>query len=460
MLLHAPDKLALITGGVWHEGVVPPVVSGFSFDARKIAEGECFVALSGGTRDGHEFIAQAAQAGAVAAIVERIVDVDLPQLLVNDSLLALGALGKAQRKSFHRPVIGITGSCGKTSTKEMMRTALGAEQTHATAGNWNNRIGVPMTLLGLDANRHQAAVVEAGINQMDEMGFLGDMIQADLTIITNIAAAHLELLGSLDNIAQEKARLAVKARSGSPLILPAAVMEYAAFKQLAARVIAVVRSGEQAPVAVREVVYYDLELVENSQAYRLKLTQHSQSRFFRIASSSEGIAMNAALVIVAARELGVAENSILERIETWRPSSDRGRIAAHGAQIFYIDCYNANPASMRDALAAFTVAMQDALPRAYILGAMNELGVSAESLHREIGSTLRLRPQDRAFFVGPSALTQAYAEGAMTAGSDFEQVKTVDTVEKIKSIVADFEGALFLKGSRAYQLEQLIPADL
>ena len=161
----------------------------------------------------------------------------LPQLKVADSLVALGAIGAAVRSKFSMPVVGITGSCGKTSTKEMLRCLLGEDRTHATAGNWNNRIGVPMTLLGLDSSPHDFAVIEAGINQPDEMRQLGQMIQADLIVLTNIEAAHLELLGSLEGIATEKSLLAEHAKPDSPIILPADALRYHAYKKLAHRAI-------------------------------------------------------------------------------------------------------------------------------------------------------------------------------------------------------------------------------
>ena len=176
-----PKDIAAWSKGVWQENELPEAITGFCFDARQLKSGECFVALSGGARDGHAFTAQAAELGAGALLVERPQSVALPQLIVDDSLLAMGAIGAGVRQRFDPPVVGITGSCGKTSTKEMLRVLLGEPRTHATAGNWNNRIGVPMTLFGLDADQHDFAVVEAGINQPGEMAELGTMIEADLT---------------------------------------------------------------------------------------------------------------------------------------------------------------------------------------------------------------------------------------------------------------------------------------
>lgn len=409
--------------------------------------------MSGGARDGHDFLEQAAKGGAIAAIVEEPKPVALPQLKVTDCLVALGAIAAAVRSQFNKPVVGITGSCGKTSTKEMLRLLLGRGRTHATPGNWNNRIGVPMTLFGLDPVRQDFAVIEAGINQPGEMRPLGQMICADLNVLTNIGAAHLERLGSLDNIAAEKSLLAEFAVTDSPIVLHAESLGYTAYAELAHRAVALVPEGQAVPEwPVKELVRYRIDSCGDGGH---QVTVGNQS--YRISSSSRGIARNAALAIVAAQRLGIAEVDLRERIEAWLPSGNRGRLETCGTQTFYIDCYNANPSSMADALDAFILCAPEAAARFYILGAMNELGSSAITQHEAIGRSLQLRPRDQVAFVGPVELTQAYERGALAVGADRRQVHCADTFEKIKSNVAQFEGAFFLKGSRSYQLELLLP---
>ncbi|WPJ95287.1 UDP-N-acetylmuramoyl-tripeptide--D-alanyl-D-alanine ligase [Coraliomargarita algicola] len=445
------QKIAEWSGGAW---LNPPdgCMTGFCFDARQIQPGQCFVALSGGARDGHDFIEQAAQGGAMAAIVERAQPIALPQLQVRDSLCALAAIAAAVRSQFSKPVIAITGSCGKTSTKEMLRRLLGDDRTHATAGNWNNRIGVPMTLFGLDSAQHDFAVIEAGINQPHEMQALGQMIQADLNVLTNIGPAHLELLDSLENVAVEKSLLAKSAMPGSPVVLPAEVLQFPAYAQLADRAIALLQEGTPAPAVMpRAIVRYAIHTLDDAQQLIL------DGRKYRIASLSRGIARNAALAIIAASELGIAEADICKRIEAWRPTGSRGRIETFGEQTFYIDCYNANPSSMADALAAFRRSVSPDVAHLYILGGMNELGAHAAEHHYRIGNLLQLRSQDRVVFVGPDTLVHAYLAGALAAGLPASQLKCVDHIEKVKSIVAPFVGAIFLKGSRSYQLEKLLP---
>ena len=452
-----PQHLADWTGGSWSDE--PKIaIEGFCFDARQIKPGQCFVALSLGSRDGHEFLEQAAKGGAVAAIVETSKPIILPQLKVADSLVALGAIGAAVRSIFSKPVVGITGSCGKTSTKEMLRCLLGEDRTHATAGNWNNRIGVPMTLFGLDSNSHDFAVIEAGINQPDEMGQLGKMIQADLIVLTNIEAAHLELLGSLEGIATEKSLLAESAKPDSPIILHADVLRYHAYKNLAHRAVVLLPEGASAPdLPCKQIVRYKIsELMEDRGAAlspQVFWQVSIDGRNYPIASPSLGIATNSALAIVAAKYLGVVVSEIRERIEVWRPTGNRGCIETFGEQTFYIDCYNANPSSMADALDAFDRSTPQGIPRFYILGAMDELGTTAPAQHEAIGRLLKLRPGDRVAFVGSTELTEAYASAISV-----EQYLHADSVEIIKSTIAQFKGAIFLKGSRNYSLEKLLPS--
>jgi UDP-N-acetylmuramoyl-tripeptide--D-alanyl-D-alanine ligase len=447
--------LAQITEGRWHADE-PHVICGFCFDTRRVESGNCFVALASETRDGHDFLPDAMGKGASCALTERVVDCGLPQLVVRDSLLAMGAIASAARARFSKPVVGITGSCGKTSTKEMLRLLLGQDATHATLGNWNNRIGVPMTLFDLDPSQHEFAVIEAGINQPGEMALLGEMIGADLTVLTNIGPAHLELLGSLAGIAEEKSKLATTARANSPIILPSAVMSYPAFAAIAGRCIAVRFDGDAAPSAVRRVVDCEIAISENGSSSNLLI----EGKTYQVRSSSRGMAQNAALAIVAAGELGVVDESLPNRLQKWEPEDTRGRVTSTEEHYYYIDCYNANPASMADSLQAFQQSAPPGMPRCYVLGAMNELGAAAEDFHLSVGKGLILRPADRALFVGPETLTAAYLQGALMSGGLPAQMKSAENIANIQSMVADFQGALFLKGSRAYQLEKLLPTSV
>ena len=434
-------------------GTVPERISGFCFDTRLMKPGQCFVALNCTSGDGHDYIRRAAQAGAVAALVEQERSLSLPQLKVANTLDAMGDIARAVRVYFNKPVIAVTGSCGKTTTKEMLRILLGESVTLATEGNWNNLIGVPMTLYNLDAQKQDFAVIEAGINQPGEMALLGKMIHPSLNILTNIGAAHLELLGTVDNVASEKSLLVQYAAENSPVILTADAFRFPAYRALAERAIVLLIEGQSEPsLPAKSIVYYGL-CTDRKGNQIVTIDQHS----YTIASPSIGFATDAALAIVAARTLGITDTDIRERIESWRPSVHRGCTQKAKFQVFYIDCYNANPTSMMDALDAFDLSVAEDTDRYYILGAMNELGESAIKHHINIGEKLTLRPQDSAVFVGPDLLTKAYEDGALKAGAHAGQLLRVDNVKKITSSVALYKGAIFLKGSRSYHLEELIP---
>lgn len=440
-----PKALAEWTQGCWHEGRLPEPSSGFCFDTRSLSSGDLFVALRG-ARDGHDFVADAVEAGAVGALVERPLNLSVPQLIVSDTLIAMERIAGAIRAQFTGPVVGVTGSCGKTSTKEMLRLLMGEETTHVTAGNWNNRIGVPMTLFGL-SSQSGAAVVEAGINQPGEMAHLGAMIQADLVVVTTIGPAHLELLGSLETIAEEKAQLLVKARPEASLILPNDAFHYPAFQAAAERAIVLAEEGETVVGAPAEIVRYTLD---GNQL-------HLGGESYQIGSASEGVCRNAALALTVAERLGVTSADRKARMERWSPSGDRGRLLRGQDCFVYVDCYNANPASMTDALRAFDRVAPSDERRCFVLGAMNELGEQSKALHADSVAAIPLRAGDQVYLIGPEQLTDAYRAG-LPKGE--WTVESAPTIEPFKSLVAQFKGALFLKGSRAYALEQLIPETL
>lgn len=447
MTVFEPKKLAEWTGGSWLNERQPAGVVGFCFDSRQIEPGQCFIALTSGQRDGHEYVAQALREGASAALVERPLDLNIPQLVIPDTLLAMGAIGAAVRRQFRGSVIGVTGSCGKTSTKEMLLHLLEPDETHATPGNWNNRIGVPMTLFGLNESSKSAAVVEAGINQPGEMEHLGGMIQADLVIVTNIGPAHLEKLGSLAGVAREKSFLMEKASANADLILPASAFCHDSFSRFSNRAVVLAQEGEAVQGSPKAIVRYR---TENEKIF---LDELFGSTAFTVASNSPGIRANAALALAAAHQLGIPADQLKERLTKWNPSGNRGLLIEHDGRSCYLDCYNANPASMADALFAFAEAIAETEPRCYVLGAMNELGSRAAELHAESLCGLKLRAQDVVCLVGPEELRAGYRAGLQAVPG---QVHEADSAAELQSVVASFRGALFLKGSRAFALEQLL----
>lgn len=439
MSAFTPAFLAASAAGHWTCGGPPRTpVTGFSIDSRTLRPGELFIALKTPARDGHTYLPAALAAGASAALVSTPNPaLSLPQLAVADTLLAFQAIAAAWRRRFTGPVIGITGSAGKTSTKDLLACLLSATpgDTLATAGNLNNHLGVPLTLLRLDPDNHRQAVIEAGIGGPDEMAPLAAMIEPDLAIVTLIAAAHLEALGTLDGVAREKARLPAGARPDALKLFPASCLAYAPFRELArpTQVVspAISHSGD--------TTFVELELGGSRQAFPLRRV-------------SEGMASNAALALTAAHALGVPPATLRARLADWRPATLRGEIRRDAlGRWLYVDCYNANPASMHDALATFCATAPVEAPRLLIIGGMEELGAETDTAHRQLGAALSatLRP-------GDSALVLAAASAAVVAGAAHPAVVSVPDIAALRARLEDFRGAVFVKGSRRYRLETLL----
>ena len=276
-----------------------------------------------------------------------------------------------------------------------------------------------MTLFGLNKDKRYA-VIEAGINQPGEMVHLGQMIKADLVLVTHIGPAHLELLQSLENIAEEKAHLVRLAQPNAPLIVTEEVFKYRSYRCFAKQSIVVANDAASLPDEVGKVIRYTYT-TDGIRLFNMN---------FEIASSSRGVRTNCALAIVAALNFGIELEKIQQRIALWRPSSNRGFVWRNAKQIFYIDYVDTN---------------------------LNELGLQANQFHRSVGRALKLNSVDRLWFGGPAKLTSQYCLGAKESGCSLDQIRCEDSVNKLKSDIAEFDGALFLKGSRIYELETLLP---
>jgi UDP-N-acetylmuramoyl-tripeptide--D-alanyl-D-alanine ligase len=225
-----PGQAATIAHGAWVAGHPDAPLTSFAIDTRILETGQTFVALKTDRADGHAFLQDATANGAIAAIVERPDHaVALPQMVVEDSRKALQSLARVWRQRFAGPVIGITGSYGKTTVKEMLGTVLGS-QWGRTRGNLNNTLGVALSLLELDSRHDAGGIIEAGISAPGEMGLLADLIDPDAAIITEIGPAHLQGLGDVDGVAAEKALLALAVRPGGNLVLPGRLLRFAAFR--------------------------------------------------------------------------------------------------------------------------------------------------------------------------------------------------------------------------------------
>ena len=451
-----PDLIASCTGGRWTRPPAGPIFE-FSVDTRVLLPGQMFVAIRTSRRDGHVFLGAAQLKGAVAAIVAvpnpALV---LPQLVVADPLAALQAIARERRRQFAGTVVGITGSAGKTSTKDLLALLLGGPGggVLATEGNLNNQLGVPLTLLRIDPSAHSHVVVEAGISAPGEMGILAGLIEPDLALVTLVAPAHLAELGGNDGVAREKAVLPAAIRPAGVAIFPSSCLEFGAFRDLSVRTLVVEPAEVLRPTEPpRDRVYF-------STTHRGELTAVALAYgkpppiVFTLRRVSDGMAQNAALAICAALWLGVPAESVQARLSTWSPAPLRGEWRTIGGRRLYLDCYNANPASMADALEAFCAVAPADEARLFVLGCMEELGPSAPRYHRDLGRQLHLRAHDRLMIIGSQA--EAVRDGALEHGNRPDQVEIAADLAPIAARLAEFQGSVFMKGSRRYQLEQAL----
>lgn len=461
------EELAAWSGGVWTRR--PAELRGFSFDTRTLQAGELFVALRTDKRDGHDFVDTARQKGAAGALVERPQPgIDLPQLVVDDTLTAWQACATAHRRRYSPQVIAITGSSGKTSTKELLahalRTAYGPDAVCATQGNLNNHLGVPLTLLSLRP-QHRFLVVEIGMNRPGEIAQLVDLAQPQIALITGVGAAHLEGVGDEEGVAREKASLAAVA-SVELACFPADCLRFAPFQQLRPRRRVVAHRRDDAPPAPVETVYFEASYepaatnsnvtsLSGARGCRLCVWQPPLSpREWSLPLLSEGALRNVALVASLLPELAMEPEVFAQALSSWRPAHQRGQVVNRGQRQYFLDCYNANPQSMADSLRFFRVLFPEP-PRLYVLGGMKELGTQSARYHQEIGRQLELAGADKALFVGAEA--PHYVEGLRATAPEAEaQSQVFATTDEVAPAMAAFAGPVFLKGSRAYALERLL----
>ena len=451
-----PVDLSLWTGGRWTSQPGLPL-SGFAIDSRSLQAGQIFVALKTDKRDGHDFLAAADAAGAGAAIVtvpNR--SIALPQLVVANPLVAFQAIAREHRRAFRGRVVGISGSAGKTSTKEFLTLVLGGSQAGviATEGNLNNHLGVPLTLTRLDSAQHKFAVIEAGISAPGEMAPLAEMIAPDAAIITLVGPAHTQALGGLDGVAREKSGLVRGVKAGGVAVFPKSCTQYSHFRDLFVDQLVLERSTVLRPATLpKHTIHYNV-IQRREETVIAVAFGPPPPAMFKMRRVTDGMADNAALAIVVALRLGVTPDAIQVRLTGWTPPKLRGEVRHEHGRLLYLDCYNANPASMADALATFAAIIEPGERRLFAIGCMEELGPDAAAHHRRLGRALPLRDGDRLYVIGSQA--HEVCAGVLEQGDFTRQIQICSTLEPMAAAVADWKGAVFLKGSRRYQLEQAL----
>jgi len=376
------------------------VVKGVSIDSRSIAPGDVFIALRD-QRDGHDFVADALARGAMAAMVDHAPQgaVDTAKLLmVGDTLAGLTALGAAGRARAMARVVGVTGSVGKTTTKEMLRVALGAfGATHASAASHNNHWGVPLTLARLPRDA-AFAVIEMGMNNRGEIAPLSRLAQPQIGIITSIGTAHIGLLGSQAAIAAEKGDIIAGIAPGGTAILPAD-STFAA--ELVARArdagLTVLTHGEAAGVDARLLSYQ-----ASPGGGMAEIALAGQHIALRLTTPGRHVALNACAVLAAVQALGLSPEKGAEALASFTAGAGRGalrRIRVAGGEALLIDdSYNASVASVRAGLAV--LAAQPAKRRIFAFGDMLELGAEGPAQHAALAPDAA-QNSDLVFCCGP-----------------------------------------------------------
>lgn len=427
------------------EGSAPATFTGVSTDTRTLGSGALFVALVGDRFDGHTFLEQAARAGATGAVVSR--EVEVPEGMVayrvGDTLTALGDLALHRREALPARVVGITGSSGKTSTKDFLRAALaGSFRVHATRGNLNNRVGLPLTLLEAPEET-QVVVAEMGTNEPGEIRELVRIGRPDVGVITTVSESHLERLGDLEGVLTEKLEMVRGlAPEATPLVgdTPSHLPERARTLRADTRVAGL---GEGADPEFRP----------------RRLTVDSEGRYgfvWHDAAVSLGVAgrhmaSNAVVALAVAHLLGVPAAAAAAGVSGVAPAAMRGEERRVGPLTLLVDCYNANPQSTRAALDTLA-GRTGAGPRIAFLGSMLELGGRSQALHEEV---LEYALEQGLELV---VATGAFAQ-ALPGYGNSRLVREADPAAALEAILPRLRegGVLLLKGSRGVALERLIP---
>jgi UDP-N-acetylmuramoyl-tripeptide--D-alanyl-D-alanine ligase len=455
------EELAAASGGRWI-GAAPEAVEGVSTDTRTLVPGTLFVALRGERFDAHEHLAEAGAKGARAAMVSEAWAAGpgrggagaLPLLAVPDTLAALGALARAHRRRFRIPVVGVTGSNGKTTTREMIAAILATRgAVLKTEGNLNNEVGVPLTLFRLDAT-HAAAVVEMGMNHPGEIARLTAIAEPQVGVVTLAAPAHLEGLGSVDAVADAKAELYQGLPEGGIAIASADDARMLRRAQASGRrmITFSAAKGRRGDVVVLEIVS------QGEDGLRFVLgVGNREVAIHAAALVGAHNAANAAAAAAAAIALGCTDREIARGLAAVRPVGRRLRLERLPSGVRLLDdCYNANPASMSAALGTL-VALAAPEGRAIaVLGDMLELGAFEAEAHRALGAEAARAGVAALATFGPRA--RGIAESAREGGLAPFHTEDVDALVRwAKATVAPGDLVL-VKGSRGMKHERLVEA--
>ena len=441
-------------------GPLPAELSGVSIDSRTVGKGDAFFAVQGENRDGHEFVDNALKAGAALAVVasnrrERFPDA--PLLVVPDVLEALRGLGRAARARSQAKVIAVTGSVGKTGTKEALRLALSADgETHASVASYNNHWGVPLSLARWPASA-KYAVFEIGMNHAGEITPLTKLVRPHVAIVTGIEPVHLEFFGSLEKIADAKAEIFSGVEAGGVAVLN---RDNAQFAQLAS---AAKAAGVQRVVSFGEDGSAEAKLLRVSLQPDLSTVEASilgQPVTYKLGTPGRHIVLNSLAVLAAVSLAGADLALAVLALNNLKPVSGRGaraHLTVPGGNALLIDeSYNANPASMRAAIALLGQTPVGKLGRRIaVLGDMLELGPPGADLHRGLVQSIEAAGVDLVFCSGPLMRTLWEALPSRARGGYAETAAGLE-LAVLEAIRAG--DAVMVKGSLGSKMGPIVKA--
>lgn len=419
---------------------------GVSTDSRAAASGNLFVALRGERFDAHDFLPQVALRGVGAIVAERVPnDFNVPALIVPDTRAALGEIAQWWRSRFALPLIGVTGSNGKTTVKEMiaaiLEAAFGADSYLATRGNFNNDIGVPLTLMRLD-ERSKAAVIELGMNHPGEIAVLSRIAQPTVGLVNNAQREHQEFMASVEAVAMENGTVLRTLPSDGVAVFPADDTYTSLWRNYAmhCKTLTFGLSDDA-----------DVRCTHNASAFGSTLHVTAVDETFTVQLQAAGIhnVRNALAAIACTKAIGIATEAIVRGLQAFAPVSGRlqRKTATNGALVID-DTYNANPDSVR---AAIDVLAGASSPRILVLGDMGEVGNDGRAYHEEVGAYAKTRGIDRLLTLGELGRHASDAFGAR--GAHFGDVEQLDAA---LDAAINSQATVLVKGSRFMKMERVV----
>lgn len=436
-------EVASACGGMLH-GDPDIQITSIVTDSRQAAGGSLFAAIKGARADGHRFISMTVEQGAVCALCEDAPDVDVAYIQVESVLTALKGIAEYYRSLFTIPFIGITGSVGKTSTKEFIASVLSQKyRVHKTAGNFNNELGVPLTLFGLE-EYHEVAVIEMGISDFGEMTRLSKMVRPDISVITNIGCCHLENLGDRDGVLKAKTEMFAYLNDNASIILCHDDDKLSTVTDYKGVIPTFYGTSESDEYRAEDIVEKGFDGIDCTLIHgdtRVSVTVPTMGRHH---------VLNALCAMAVGDKLGLSADEIKRGIESFKNVGSRNNLIKTADYTIIDDCYNANPTSVK---ASLNMLSELGGRRVAVLGDMKELGTNELSLHQEVGKYAKQKGID--LLIAAGELSSSTAEGYGDGAYHFDTVD--DCISALKNILQKGDTVL-VKASHSMHFEKITEA--